>query len=267
MSIIFTIKRSLLILLPFLVVSPAQADNRTVPFKICYENVPQPPYYYGNSTSIPLENPGIYIEISNFIAQELNLTVSHIRAPWKRCLALLRENSVDGLYGASFKENRLLDGRYPMKKGILDKERRIVTKSYSLYKNKDAEINWDGKTLTNASAIIGAPLGYSIVPFLRGHGADVETRWSTELGLSLVSMGRISSFAAQDPTADAFLENEPERFENVVKVFPTLQDKSYFMMISHMFYEKETEISEDIWNKISFFRTHRLPDLLKAYPK
>lgn len=255
----------LFILSPFTIVFLAQAETKVISFNICYENIPQPPYYYGTGETIPLEKPGIYIEISKFLMENLELSVTHVRAPWKRCLSLLQKNTVDAVYGASFDESRLLYGRYPMKKGILDEERRLTTKSYSLYKNREATINWDGETLTNANTAIAAPLGYSIVPFLRERGAEVETRWTTELGLSLVSMGRISSFAAQDPAADALLKDDPSRYSNVVKIIPALQEKPYYMIISHKFYEQEPEISEAIWDNVARFRKNNFPDLMIHY--
>lgn len=252
-------------ILSFSSLLPARADEAKVNFRICYEDVSQPPYYFGAGTEIPSEKPGIYIDISDILQQRLNLNIQHFRAPWKRCLAMLRKNAVGAVYGASFKEDRLVIGRYPMAGGKVDEERRITTKSYSLYRNAEAKIRWDGAVLDHNQGQIGAPLGYSIIPFLEKHGAKVVTRWTTESGLDLVSLGRLQSFAAQDPAADALIIENPHKYRNVVKVVPPLQTKSYYMMISHGFYQQMPKLAEEIWNTIALIRNEELPKLYVKY--
>ncbi len=236
-----------------------------VSFKICYEDVPQPPYYYGEGLGIPDERLGLYLELSSLLQKRLQLSISHVRAPWKRCLALMRSNEVDAVYGASFKKDRMAYGRYPMMAAKPDNERRLATKSYSLYKNKDAALSWNGKALENNTEVVGAPLGYSIIPFLERLGTTVRTRWTTELGLELVSMGRLAAFAAQDPAADALIADYPEKYANVIKLIPALQTKPYYMMISHGFYDNRSALSEKIWNEAAKIRAEEMPELYQHY--
>ncbi|GLQ04790.1 substrate-binding periplasmic protein [Sneathiella chinensis] len=255
----------LLVLLSLFAIQPTRALETPDTFRICYEDVPQPPFYFGSGPEIPAVRPGLYIHMSDLISERLDLSITHIRAPWKRCLFFLERNEVDAVYGASFKPERILIAHYPRHNGAIDDSRRIATKSYSLYKHKTAPIHWDGEALTHDTRFIGAPLGYSIIPFLEHHGATVETRWSNVEGMNMVAQGRLEAFVAQEPAGDAILGQDPHRFRDVVKVKPPLQSKSYFMIISKGFYEQYPALSETIWDEIALIRDHHMPALMLQY--
>ncbi|WP_419901548.1 transporter substrate-binding domain-containing protein [Kiloniella sp.] len=102
----------------------------TIPFSICYEDIENIPYYYGEGTEIPENKPGLYVDMINLVSQRLKLNIVIHRAPWARCLKQLELNRVDGVVAASFKPERAKYSHYPMRLGELDVERRIVNKSY-----------------------------------------------------------------------------------------------------------------------------------------
>ena len=237
----------------------ASADE----MRFCIENKQQPPLIIGNSDQLDSEAQGITVEITRQAARQVGLTPSFIRAPWKRCLLLLREGKVDAVFNGSFKWERLVYGVYPMRNGNADPDRRITEISYSLYRRRGDAVTWDGQNFSGLDGKVSAPLGYSIVGELRKQGLEVEESNSTELILQKLSLGRVSAVAAQTITADAVLTSG--RFPEIEKVSPPLVNKPYYVLISHHFMQDRRETALEFWRVVAGLRDQETGRLLRKY--
>lgn len=231
-----------------------------------YENREQPPYYIGNTSRI-LPKPGVAVEMIMQLEKWVpDLEISLERHLWQRCKKKLQSGRIDGIFNASFKPERLTIGTYPMKNGEVDPSRRITTISYSLYKLRSSPVRYDGKNITRLTGKIGAPRGYSIVGDLKKKGFAVEESDATALGhfKNLLS-GWVKALAMQDITADALLKKRADQFEDIVKIYPPLATKPYYLMLSHKFVDKHPALAEKIWNAIAKIRKKEMDSIVRKY--
>jgi polar amino acid transport system substrate-binding protein len=124
------------------------------------------------------------------VAKKLNLNLQFKRAPWKRVLINLKTNKVQGIFKASFKEERKQLGHYPLKGDNVDSKRSIERLSYSLYGLKNQK-DWDGKNFKSIKGTIGALRGYAIVKDLTNKGLSVREVDSTKSLFQMLQKGRI----------------------------------------------------------------------------
>ena len=236
-----------------------------VELKVAYDTDIQFPYYLGQSSEIPQYKPGAIVELVKLLETKIEgLKVSLVRYPWKRCLVKLKEGEVDSLFNSSFKEERKLFGRYPTKNGQIDRGRRITTISYYFYKMKESAFSWDGKQVSNPQAIIGAPLGFSIVDDLKNMNLEVVQTHATLSNLQKLTRSMISVVALQEVTADYYVNNF-NQFKELLKVKPPLKTQPYYLMISHQFSQQHPKLSEKIWDAIAQLRQEKLTELTQKY--
>ncbi|KKJ78174.1 hypothetical protein WH95_02185 [Kiloniella litopenaei] len=230
-------------------------------FKICYEDQEQPPYYNGTGIEVPSHNQGVYMEILHKVSSDLGLKLSPVRRPWKRCLKLLEQGRVDGVMGVSFLAERKRIGRYPQKNGALDLNARLAMKSYSIFRMSDHPFIWNGKLSDIKGKLVGVPLGYSIVPRLARTGVKVSEHANTEQLFDMLKHGRVEAVVTLEQVGDFLLEAKSNRFKNIIKLEPIIEQKAYYLMIGHGFFKNNSKISQDIWRLISVYR----PEISASY--
>jgi polar amino acid transport system substrate-binding protein len=237
---------------------------------ISYEDKEQPPYYMGNSNKILSDNPGVAVEIIQKVGNAIEgLEITFKRTPWSRCTAELSSNRIDGIFNASYKEERLKIGQYPTTNGHLqgpvDISRRITKISYSFYILEKNNIEWDGVKIFPADKIIGAPLGYSIVADLKKKGLIIEEAPSTKMNLRKLILKRITAAALQDVTADSIIKSNPIAFTNIKKLTPPIITKPYYLMLSHNFVAEHPVMAQKIWDTIKYIRENEIDKILTKY--
>ncbi|MEA2102307.1 MAG: transporter substrate-binding domain-containing protein, partial [Thermodesulfobacteriota bacterium] len=214
------------------------------------------------------ENPGVTVEVLQLVGQRLDLDITFIRQPWKRCLVSLQEGSADLLFTASYKEKRKKFGLYPMKNGEVDESRRITNTTYSFYVPKGTTIPWDGKTLGDLNGPVGAPAGYSIVEDLKKLGAKVDESPATLNDFQKLNAGRLAAVAALEGAGDFELRKHPNLATTIEKINPPIKTKAYYVMISHQFNAKNPELAQKIWNEIAKIRDSKeMPAIMDKYYK
>ncbi|MBF0450908.1 MAG: transporter substrate-binding domain-containing protein [Candidatus Magnetomorum sp.] len=246
----------LLSLIGWILVSNAAAMELT----IACENKQDFPTVMGNSTDILTTNPGMGVEAVYQLEKRLNLKITIKRLPWKRCLAEMKKGNVQGVFTASFKEERKDFGRYPEIDGKVDPSRRFTSASYALYRMKGSDVQFDGKKF-DIKGKVGAPSGYSIVDDLKKRGLDVDEGPSTENDFKKMMKGRIHAVAALEMTGDYYLMVNQDMNQTIEKVDPLIVEKPYYFMISYQFYESNKELAEKIWTTIAEIRMD--PDFQK----
>jgi len=231
--------------------SALSAPKKTV--TLVYEVKSNPPYYLGKRT-IDWKKPGITLEVLKRLEKKLNIRIAFERFPWARGLTMVKNNTVDGIFHASFLKERIEIGDYPMNKGELDLSRQLMTQSYVLYKLKDSTLSWDGKAFEHLNGSIGAVIKYSIVDDLKQMNVNVEEVTTQRSNLRKLLLGRIEGVAGLEAMNDIIIKANPDEFREVVKVFPPIKSKPFFLMLSHEFVKENTKLAEAIWNAIRDIR-------------
>lgn len=218
------------------------------------ENTEQFPYFIGKSLKIKKINPGITIEILQLVGKRLNINIVFQRYPWKRCLNNLKHNIVDGIFNSSFKKERLVMGKYPMKNGKVDKSRKIEVRKYIIYKHLKSKVTWDGKNLILPGNKISAVLGYSIISDLEKKGLTVIEGRNTLMNLLNVQNRNISATAELASSSKFIIQKHKSKLPDIVEVKPPLKVKPYYLMLSHKFVKSNPKLAKKIWNEIRNIR-------------
>lgn len=241
-----------LVICSFLLLSAGDVTAKDLVFAT--DDTPGPPYIIGGGTEFNWDKPGIELEIYQAVAKKLDLNIKYVRIPWARCLSSLEHGKVDGIFPASFKTKRLKLGVYPMMNGKDDDKRKSRDNSYSLYVLKDTKVQWDGKNITGLTGPIGAPIGWAIVGTLKDKGLAVEELPDPFQSLQMLNRKRLQAITSIDAVMEAYQQNNPQVFENVIKLTPPLQAKPYYLMLSHQFVDENPDLAENIWNSIAEFK-------------
>lgn len=230
------------------------SNNR--PLKFCYEDQDSYPWVLKDGT-------GLNLSLMKILAVKLNTEIILTSVPWKRCLEDLKKGDVfDGAFAASYKEDRLEFGRYPtlngLKEGKPNENKRLHRNEYSLYVLKDEKtIRWDGNIIYGVD-VVGSLPGYSINDFLKKLNIRVDDGTRMPLGVfeKLISK-RYRAIAMQDYRADYVLKQKSELNNQIKKILPPLEKKSYYLMLSAKMFEKEKDYSNLIWDKIEEIRNSK----------
>lgn len=212
-----------------------------------------------------VDPPGIYLEMLRRVAADLGIEARFVRLPTKRIMKYLCDGVIDVAVEFSFVQERTECGRYPMKRGEVDSERRLDSLSYHLYTRENSSLAWDGKRFTNLTGRLGANVGYSIVDELIAMGLEVETTTDTESNLLKVQYGRISGYVQVSNKADVFLQSG--KISGIRKHPIPVRSKPYYIMFSHQYYARNPELVERIWTRLGEIRDDMIVVLRPKYMK
>jgi len=223
--------------------------------KCAYQDSDNFPYQLGDSTKINRQYPGIAVEMVLLLEQKLPVKVSLLRLPWRRAEKRLKKGLIDCLFNASYKTVRLLNGAYPMLDGEVDVSKRSYYNAYSLFSQKNSQLQWDGNELINNSRKpIGVQGGFSIRADLVKQRVNVYEAATVKQLMQLLQKNRLSGVATFEVVGDAFLRKFADQYPNIVKLQPAFKSKAYFLMLSHQFVRANPELAKDIWRSIGEIR-------------
>ncbi|WP_338759092.1 transporter substrate-binding domain-containing protein [Massilia sp. METH4] len=195
---------------------------------------------------------GLNFELLKLVGQRENIRFDFQSMPWKRCLAQLKANAVDGAFAVSFKSDRREIGEYPGG-AAPDVSKRMHVDRYVLLRRKGSNVDWDGKTLSNVDGAVGAQLGYSVTDVLRSLNVTVDegSQRSDELVRKLLA-GRLAAAAVGGSDARTLLAGP---FGPQIEALPRpLIEKPYFLLLSHQLVERQPELARRIWNAVEAVR-------------
>lgn len=198
---------------------------------------------------------GVTIHHLRLVEKQLGGKLEITPLPWKRCLAELKNGSMDAAFKISYSPARAAEiGDYPMQGDKLDAGKRLLTDSYSLYRLKGSAASWDGKSL-KAGGPVGAQTGFSVVEQLRALGATVDEGGRAPGDhLQKLLLGRLAAVALQTEEGDASIANNPEFRGKIEKVQPVLVEKPYFLIFSKQFHAHHAGYVEEVWSAIEQVR-------------
>ncbi|MET7014217.1 transporter substrate-binding domain-containing protein [Uliginosibacterium flavum] len=206
---------------------------------------------------ITRDGRGLNFELLNRVARQAGLRFEYRQTSWKRCLEDLKQNSVDGAFGASFKAERLEFGAYPGGERA-DPRKRLNMDRYVLVRPKGARVDWDGKRLSGLKGPVGVQLGYSIADHLRSMGVAVDegSPGAAELLRKLLA-GHVEAVAMLDGEARSLLAEDLRYAALLEIVAQPLVEKPYYLLLSHRFLAARPELAEAIWQGIEQVRESR----------
>ena len=252
------------IILFFIVMLPLISSSQELIWAT--DNTPGGYYINGGGTTFNEEKPGIEIELYQMVGQKLGLTIVFKRYPWNRCLELIQKNKVDGVFPASFKEERMKIGVYPMSAGKIDPSKKSRDNAYFLYKLRSDPITWNGQNFINNIGSIGAPFGWAIVDDLKKKNISVIELPINTNTVNLLIHKRLQGFVCLETVFDSYIHNNFKEFSNIVKVTPPIWEKPYYLMLSHQFVVGNLKSAETIWNTIrDIKKSNGFKNLIKKY--
>ena len=223
--------------------APAESGSPVV--TLCYERADVRPWR-------TQAGEGLNFDLLRLVGERAGVTFNFQSMPFKRCLAQLKANAVDGVFAVSFKPDRLELGAYPGG-AVPDPSKRMHIDRYILLRRKGSALDWDGKALRNVDGAIGAQLGYSITDQLRSLNVTVDegSQRSDELIRKLLA-GRLAGAALGGSDARTLLDGP---YGPRIEACPIpLVEKPYFLMLSHGLVEKQPALAQRIWSTIEQVR-------------
>ena len=239
--------------IPICLATPtARAAEAAPPIALVYDTNENPPFTYGVGTDTDPNKPGFVIELIRAAAAHAGIPVSFNRVPWARGLAMVEAKQADGIFMSSYTEDRLRYGVYPMKDGKPDTARKLVDLSYWFYVRRDSGVTWDGKTLGNLHAPVGATTAFAVVPILRQMGLTVQEDPIHLRNLHKLDSGEIDAYAELQAHVDGLIHAYPKMFQSIVKLEPAIRTVPYYLMVSKTFYAARPQDAEQLWDAIAW---------------
>lgn len=225
--------------------APAYAATRV---SLCFENKMVLPW------RTP-ERSGLNFDLLKRVETKLDISFSYELLPWKRCLAKLKANEVDGAFSVSFSEQRREFGAFPGG-AIPDSKKRLHTARYFLVRKKGSTVDWDGKQFHQLDGKIAFQLGYSVGDLLRAMRLPVdESNDSTHNVGRKVLTGRVVAAAMMDSDVAALMTGP---LAPQLDVAPTpLMEKPYYLMLSNALVKARPGLAERIWKSVEEVRNGR----------
>ncbi|CAN7617206.1 transporter substrate-binding domain-containing protein [Aquipseudomonas alcaligenes] len=232
------------ILACFLALQAQAAEPAKLVF--CYEDQDSWPW-------VMLDDKGLNQALFDRVQSALKLTIERQPMPWKRCLDGLARGQYDGAFASSFKAERQVMGHYPYRAdGSLDTDKRLHSASYSLYRLRGSQADWDGNTFTGIQGRVASLSGFSIIDFLKAHGLDVEETSRDPLALLRMLHGRrFEAAAMQTLRADQLLASHPDLGEGIEKRPVPLEQKDYYLMLSNRLMDMNPSLAHAIWDEVA----------------
>lgn len=215
---------------------------------LCFENKMVMPW---RST----ERVGLNFEMLSRVEARAGVRFDYALLPWKRCLARLKANEVDGAFSVSFSDERRQYGTFPGT-GAADTAKRMHVSRYFLVRKKGSAASWDGKRFSNIDGKIAFQLGYSVAELLHALNMPVDESNDSPYNMGRkVLTGRVAAAAMFDSDVDVLM-NGPLASQLEVVATP-LVEKPYYLILSNALVKARPELAGQIWKSVEDVRNGR----------
>ncbi len=221
--------------------TPASAAERREPLRLCFEQTNVLPWRTESGA-------GLNFALLKMVEQKLDLRFEFQSIPWKRCLAQLKANAVEGAFAVSYKPDRRALGEYPGGQ-VVDASKRMHIDSYMVLRRRGSKVEWDGKSFRNLDGTVGFQLGYSVGDVLRGLNVEVDegSQRADELARKLIA-GRVAAAAVGGSDAYSLMHG-PLAGELEQLPIPIIE-KPYFLILSHGLVAADPQLADRIWRAV-----------------
>lgn len=208
---------------------------------------------------------GLNYDLLAGVARRLDLRFEYRALPWRRCLAELTGNRVDGAFAASYRPERREYGVFPGDGDSVDAGKRLHLDRYVLVRRKGGPPDWDGQRFSRLEGNIGTQFGYSVAGDLKAMGIKVDdgAPGNPELQRKLQA-GYVSAIAVLEGEAEFLMANDERLRQEFEVVTAPLIEKPYFLIFSHQARRQRKALTEAIWDAIEKVRESREYKALEA---
>ena len=225
--------------------APAYASTKVT---LCFENKMVMPWRTVN-------RGGLNFELLKRIEAKLDISFDYQLLPWKRCLAKLKANEVDGAFTVSFSNERREYGAFPGG-ATADVKKRMHYARYFLLRKRGSTIDWDGKQFHRLDGKIAFQLGYSVGDLLREMRVPVDESNDSPYNVGRkVITGRVAAAAMMDSDVSVLMGGPLAPQLEVVAA--PLIEKAYYLMLSNALAKSRPELAERIWKSVEEVRNGR----------
>lgn len=218
------------------------------PLTLCLENKMVMPW---RSTTLE----GLNFEMLKRVESRTGVKFAYTLLPWKRCLAKLKANEVDGAFSVSFSDERRQYGMFSVNGGADIKTRMHVSR-YFLVRKKGSAADWDGTRFSHVDGKIAFQLGYSVSDMLNELKMPVDESNDSPYNMGRkVLAGRVAAAAMFDSDVDVLM-NGPLAHQLEVVETP-LVEKPYYLILSNALVKARPELAEQIWKGVEDVRNGR----------
>ena len=191
---------------------------------------------------------GLNFALLKMVEQRLGLHFDYQTMPWKRCLAQVQANAVDGAFAVSYKPDRRELGEYPGGQRV-DASKRMHIDRYVVIRKKGSQVEWDGKSFHHLDGAVGFQLGYSVGDVLRAQNLEVDegSQRADELAQKLIA-GRVAAAAVGGSDAIGLMKGPlaPQLEQLPIPII----EKPYFLILSHGLVAARPQLAQRIWSAI-----------------
>ncbi len=228
---------------------PALANDQLT---LCFEKKQVVPWRLANNT-------GLNFDLFAIVEARLKIKFKYEPLPWKRCLAKMQTNEVQGAFSVSYTDDRRVFGAYPGGPEP-DIRKRLHDSRYMLVRRKGSALDWDGRQFSKLDGGIAFQLGYSVGDMLKRLGVKAEeTNDSLNVIGHRVLTGSVAGAALYDSDASILMRMGLGAQLEMLPV--PLIEKPYFLMFSHQLLKSQPQLVERIWKEIEEARNS--PEYLK----
>lgn len=216
--------------------------------QFCYEDVAQPPWTQPDGS-------GLALELLRTAAEPLHETIELKPLPWKRCIASVAANEVDGAIGSADTPERRGIGQLPTRAdGSGDTDAALYVDYYYVYIRNGSGASWDGRQLNLPHGSVLIPRGYHLEDNLISRGYKVnESIGSGEEGLRRLQSAQAD--VAILPASGTKMLAQSRRFRDAVTVAPEPWDLSPgYLLVSKARYQQDPARIQALWESIRAVR-------------
>jgi polar amino acid transport system substrate-binding protein len=225
--------------------TPLLAADR---LSLCFENKNVMPWR-------SLAREGLNFEMLKRVEARLGIVFHFESLPWKRCLAKLKANEVDGAFTVSYTDERRQYGAFPGN-GQADAKKRMHFARYFLIRKKGSAIDWDGKQFSHLDGKIGHQLGYSVGEFLEGLHVPADESSDSPYNMARkVLNGRLAGAAMFDSDVRELMLGPLA--PHLEKLATPLVERAYYLILSNVLVKARPELAERIWKSVEEVRNGR----------
>jgi polar amino acid transport system substrate-binding protein len=226
----------------------AQAAPRP-PLRLCYEDVPQPPW------TLP-DGSGLNLELLRKVEQMTGEHFIVVSRPWVRCLEETRHGNMDGLIGAADTPERRRFSTPPLgADGGPDPGKALHLTRIHLFLRVGSGAAWDGKVLINPSGRVVTQRGYFIGDMMRSQGQRVnDSIKSADEALRLLAAGSADVAALMEHSTQSMLRDDPRFRRRIVMAPIPYTEMPLYLLIGHASYQRDPQRIEAIWRAIAATR-------------
>ncbi len=223
-----------------------------------------PPFQLGEGEAVPHEHPGMAVELMQMAAAVLGLDLELGRLPNRRVMPAVADGVADCAFALSFLPERAAVAVYPTSNGRLDRQRRIGSSAYVVYRRAGSAVGWDGRRFSGLDdGAVGINAGFAARDDLLRMGVRVDEADSTASNMRKLAAGRIAAYVVHAAIGDDYLARIPST--GIEKLPVPFQEKDYYVVLSKRFVAENAELAERLWDRLAALRAQHEPAMLTRY--